>query len=430
MIDRDPGPMAQFPLPPHHKVSRTDGNIANYLREHILDRFPELRDAPPRGIWFVGSNVWSALYGDGSAPIDADWDVVAVTDLGLPAKYTLLAFVEKLGLDKHASINTSRKRRRDSDERYGDNGDEWGNGTCYLTPGGQVDTWESPDGTILGALRQFPLHSHAHCRAAFSLTDGLVVLPNDQATVCDMSGFVKTPISEADEKYTLPVRTQIRYGAAAVLTLIVAFVLLSLVGCAGAPRALAAPTPAVGTTTVRVERVCDNGKDEVLSSGSGTVIAPGVVLTANHVVDVRCPDGYAFAQYRVYLRNADYAPFLVGMRGWADPAHDLATLRVPGAAARSLAIAAPAVGMRVCAEVAAPARGRPCGTIDSLEPRALPNGTIDLSISIPVILGNSGSGLFTEDGRLVGVVTNKRGCLPDAALSCSGFASSVIGRLP
>jgi hypothetical protein len=54
-------------------------------------------------------------------------------------------------------------------------------GFCYRTDRGLLDLWLAESGGVLAEIRSYPTESHAHCRAAYSMVDGLVVLPNEVA---------------------------------------------------------------------------------------------------------------------------------------------------------------------------------------------------------------------------------------------------------
>ena len=61
----------------------------------------------------------------------------------------------------------------------------------------------------------------------------------------------------------------------------------------------------------------------------------------------------------------------------------------------------------------------------------LDNGAVDLVLGLDVERGNSGAGLWDDNGALVGIVTNGAGCPgPRCFAGIGGLASSVIGRAP
>jgi hypothetical protein len=174
------------------KVSRTQRTIANVVRDRVLARFPELAtgsDIP--GVWFTGSHVWTALVGE-AAPEGEDWDVFVVPagvwhgwrDVGgveLPTEYTTdaegvrRALCDRLGLLDFPQLHTYQKHEGSSPP------EDASDGVCYRTPRGEVDVWTAPYGDARSALREYRTETHSHCRAAFSLVDGLVALPNENA---------------------------------------------------------------------------------------------------------------------------------------------------------------------------------------------------------------------------------------------------------
>lgn len=179
------------------KRSLPVANVANLVERHVVEYWPDLVRHPVPGLWFTGSRVWRILYPDlvdlvdhadpRGASATRDWDIFALADD--PAR----ELVDLLGLDRCPACRTSEKHERagrpavertvscthvpvirpDVDASYDD-------GFSYLTPRGDVvDLWVSTLGTAAAELRDYPAASHAHCRAAFSLEDGLVVLPNE-----------------------------------------------------------------------------------------------------------------------------------------------------------------------------------------------------------------------------------------------------------
>jgi hypothetical protein len=180
------------------KVSLPTPNIANAIAERIADKFPELADDPIGGIWFTGSNVWSLLYPD--QPVrERDWDIFAVSE---QAAHRVAV---RLSLAANPACRTKDKRHhvpktisaahvpnlagvRPTEDVDSEFGPSYGGGYCYATDRGEVDLWISTPGDVLGELQTYPTGSHAHCRAAFSFTDGLIVLPNEcAATVNELA---------------------------------------------------------------------------------------------------------------------------------------------------------------------------------------------------------------------------------------------------
>ena len=63
----------------------------------------------------------------------------------------------------------------------------------------------------------------------------------------------------------------------------------------------------------------------------------------------------------------------------------------------------PAIGAEVCLVPVVPARGPQCGKVDSFD--SIPGDVFHQATTKP---GNSGSGVYDADGRLVGIVTHYR----------------------
>lgn len=166
------------------KVSTDCPNIANRIARHVAQRFPELAKNPIGGIWFTGSNVWSLLYGE-TTPI-ADWDIFTLDEL------SALRLVTGMSWNMCPAFPTKQKQTNERvpivsvtnipslSKSVDSHGNSYSEGYCYLTEQGEVDVWVC-NGSALTELRTYPDKSHAHCRAAFSFTDGLIVLPNEAA---------------------------------------------------------------------------------------------------------------------------------------------------------------------------------------------------------------------------------------------------------
>lgn len=171
------------------KTSTTEHNVANWIARHVADRFPELAANPIPGVWFTGSNIWSMLYGIPSPNAECgDWDVFATSEL------TAIQLVTGMGWnllpayptrDKQANLkkpNVDPVRHIPAlTKSLARNGCSYSDGFCYVTDRGEVDVWVAADGSALEEIRTYPIESHAHCRAAFSLTEGLIILPNEIA---------------------------------------------------------------------------------------------------------------------------------------------------------------------------------------------------------------------------------------------------------
>lgn len=167
--------------PRYDKVSQPWPNAANKIAAHLRAKWPELVNIP--GLWFSGSQVWSWLY-DKEPLATSDTDVFSLGDaprISTVAEGDLFETVSrtpvgellhKLGLKPEQG--TLRL------PRTGKDGTAYGKGACFTHERGSIDVWTSPY-DVQGALRNYPGASHAHCRAAFSFTEGLVVLPNEVA---------------------------------------------------------------------------------------------------------------------------------------------------------------------------------------------------------------------------------------------------------
>lgn len=147
---------------PVTKVSWTDPNVANIIEQHLRGLLPEAFNID--GVWLTGSNVWRFLYGDIPSP-DSDIDVM-VHDNGMARELLLTATgaVEITGTRPSGHVG--------------------GDGTKYRLPNGRtMDVWTATQRSPVEALRTYPEHSHAQCRAAFHAKLGyLVILPNPKAT--------------------------------------------------------------------------------------------------------------------------------------------------------------------------------------------------------------------------------------------------------
>lgn len=170
------------------KVSTNEHNVANWIACHVARRFPELATNPIPGTWFTGSNVWSLLYGVPSPSAEArDWDIFTETELGA------IQLVTGMGWNLLPSFPTRDKRSKVREpvvhehrmpslsKKLGPDGCAYSDGFCYVTEQGDIDVWVTAEGSALRELQTYPPESHAHCRAAFSFTDGLLMLPNDRA---------------------------------------------------------------------------------------------------------------------------------------------------------------------------------------------------------------------------------------------------------
>jgi hypothetical protein len=166
-------------------------NLANVVEEHVTHTWPEIALAAPTDIWFTGSHIWHFLYPDRPPPLVRDWDIFTIGVA--PARWIVGIY----GWNHTPSCHTSHKWGASpriinvshipaipgsvSASGYGD-------GYSYQTDRGIVDLWISEFDNPLAELRAYPTASHAHCRAAWSFTKGLIVLPNERARESQTSG--------------------------------------------------------------------------------------------------------------------------------------------------------------------------------------------------------------------------------------------------
>ncbi len=175
-------------------VINVDGYVGKSTADDVVEecvaaQWPELAESPIQGLWFTGSSVWGILYPPVVGLIRAtteqprDWDLFVLDELG--AQQT----VTRMGWTRFPACPTHAKRDQATDKtisernvpraRSGSDGTPYGDGVSYETDRGVVDLWISTAGSALEEIRAYPEGSHDHCRAAFSFSDGLIVLPNE-----------------------------------------------------------------------------------------------------------------------------------------------------------------------------------------------------------------------------------------------------------
>lgn len=161
------------------KVSSPTPNVANLIAAHIRRIAPELAEV--KNLWFSGSNVWRWMYAGDPPAEDADLDVffcgphrsVSVNGILGPEWYPAAdRLIQDLGIPRGDSMHVPVRTGRDLDL--------YGMGLQALYKGRKLDVWAGGE-TVAETLSNYPTVSHAHCRAAFSFTEGLVVLPNEAA---------------------------------------------------------------------------------------------------------------------------------------------------------------------------------------------------------------------------------------------------------
>jgi S1-C subfamily serine protease len=151
--------------------------------------------------------------------------------------------------------------------------------------------------------------------------------------------------------------------------------------------------------------------------GSGVIVDAAHVLTAGHVADARdamcsytveAEDGKQRSMYvKTLLKDVDLARL------------ELSISQEPFAAPPVRFGPKPLIGTQVCTATAHPHRMRKCGEV---QPYKWTPG--DLVMTMVVEPGNSGSGLYDEEGQLVGIVTHSTG------VRTTSGAAAARRRLP
>lgn len=181
-------------------------------------------------------------------------------------------------------------------------------------------------------------------------------------------------------------------GFKVLVVLLLAAIIALLAACGSAPKpaavAASADTEVLGVGDLAILSSCE-------SSGGAVALDGRHLLTAAHVV-VSCTDG------PVMVRSGDGSVRLARVE-LVDVIRDAARLElVPGSTdldAR-LEVVAAHVGQPVCIRSGLHEERR-CGTIDRIA-----TGRGGVHSSTATIRGDSGSGLYDEAGRLVGIVVN------------------------
>ncbi len=164
-------------------------------------------------------------------------------------------------------------------------------------------------------------------------------------------------------------------------------------------------------------------------SGSGVLIDEDTVLTAHHVVDCA-----GRAPMVIAVRTLDQGA-RVAVIELADTDRDLARLKL-ASPVRNVApvhIRFAVTGERVCSATATPERAVRCGKAGGFSTTGREKG--DLEVDMPVWFGNSGSGVYSRDGALIGLAVRLMWCDPGDALfsmltgnrvdTCGGRVSSI-----
>lgn len=214
------------------------------------------------------------------------------------------------------------------------------------------------------------------------------------------------------------------------MRVLVVFVLLT--GCAGL-----IPLPSVSEAgliagearvTIEVDLGCrdiyDGRPRDRWWAGSGVIVAEFSVVTVGHAV--LCAEGWPFAlrlfsdNWSPQVRNATVAAL--------DRDHDVARLvsAVPYNGAQRVSLAPVELDASTCITFAHPKPGRRCGMIREVSYRdVVQGGRVDIDATWPSYGGNSGGGIWDDQGNLIGLVTNRHSNPEDGGLGTSLWSLSV-----
>jgi hypothetical protein len=179
---------------------------------------------------------------------------------------------------------------------------------------------------------------------------------------------------------------------------------LALAACVHMPHVATAPRDILArmNAAARIEMACLRN-DPFSAALDNKGIAIGVddrhVVTAGHVV--RCPE---IPIVHVVLSSGRRLRVVVSKE---DTAGDLALLTIASADRFHLDLPppviapTPAVGDAWCSFTGSPKREAHCGFVESVNGKQM---NADLSGSARTVFGNSGSGVYDVQGRLVGIV--------------------------
>lgn len=169
------------------KYAHPFANLANAIEAHVTSTWPEVAREAPQGIWFTGSHIWYFLYPNLhqlTPGLGRDWDIFTIGEA--PARWIVGVYDwnhtpscrthDKWGVVPRI-VDVSRIPAVPGS--VGTSG--YGDGYSYQTDRGIVDLWISEFDNPLAELRAYPTISHAHCRTAWSFTEGLLILPNERA---------------------------------------------------------------------------------------------------------------------------------------------------------------------------------------------------------------------------------------------------------
>ena len=168
-------------------------NIANVVEDAVWNKWPELARSPIPGLWFTGSSIWRLLYPSsghlgcttGGEIGSRDWDMFVLDADSASQVVTRMRWTAFPACPTHAKKDSSIAKTISEYNvprvKDGSDGTPYGDGVSYETDRGIVDLWISTTTSALEEIRAYPEGSHDHCRAAFSFSDGLIVLPNPLA---------------------------------------------------------------------------------------------------------------------------------------------------------------------------------------------------------------------------------------------------------
>lgn len=178
----------------------------------------------------------------------------------------------------------------------------------------------------------------------------------------------------------------------------------------------------VGITNLCVHET-ESGKRYKIGGGSGVIVSPNDVITANHVIDCGNADIQVILVTREDSQVFDATIIARSTRA------DIARLEVDGHLGQQFAhppvVSRAYEGMTVCAEIAVPSRERRCGKVISIRSK-LPGNIKHTPAAIP---GNSGSAVYDRHGFFVGILTHRALCSSGNPFQfCYTRSTSVYGR--
>lgn len=172
---------------------------------------------------------------------------------------------------------------------------------------------------------------------------------------------------------------------------------------------------------VSIDAVCLAADGSVVGFyGSGVIVNRHTILTAGHVA--QDPPGYLCGRVATMSNGHKYSV----TAGVVLPDRDLGALVSADAFDPTLSITygpKPAFGEHICAMVAFPMALWRCGEAQGDD---APPG--DVVHTITVEPGNSGSGVYDAQGRLIGIITHRWSCGVTGQL-CGGKMASLEGYL-